>query len=92
MRRLPDTGIVVLINTHREQCDALGLVAGKDKPIAIPLPDFSYEKADAFRVNLQVHLRTRGVRVRETRPSTRGTRPVQKIGIRAILTSYGYRL
>ncbi|KDR66276.1 hypothetical protein GALMADRAFT_148025 [Galerina marginata CBS 339.88] len=85
MQRLPKSGIVVLINIHRQRCDALGLVAGKDKPIAIRLPDFSYGKAEMLRSDLQAHLRASGVRVRGARPSTRGMRFEQKSGIRAIL-------
>ncbi|KAF8901389.1 CHAT domain-containing protein [Gymnopilus junonius] len=92
MRRLPESGIVVLINVHQQRCDALGLVSGSDKPVAIPLPDFSYRKAEALRINLRAHLRASGVRVRGAQPITRGLRLDHKRGIRAILAQLWLQL
>ena len=61
MRRLPDEGAVVIVNTHNDRCDALALVAGADKPMHIPLPKFSYQEAERLAKGLRGHLLRHGV-------------------------------
>ncbi|KAF5329872.1 hypothetical protein D9611_013430 [Ephemerocybe angulata] len=83
MQHLPDSGPIVVINVYQHRCDALALFAGRDKPLLIPLPSFSLEKASAHRAILDCQLRTRNLRVREVDVDTtidefsaRGMRPV----------------
>ncbi|KAH6881194.1 CHAT domain-containing protein [Coprinopsis sp. MPI-PUGE-AT-0042] len=62
---LPATGPVVVINIDGQRCDAIALLAGLDKPLHIPLPDFSLEKANKYRNNLKANLEERQLRIRE---------------------------
>ncbi|TEB39521.1 hypothetical protein FA13DRAFT_1769396, partial [Coprinellus micaceus] len=62
---LPVSGHVVIINMYVGRCDAIALRAGWAEPLHIPLPHFSWEKANKLRraLNIQVQcyrLRTRG--------------------------------
>jgi tetratricopeptide (TPR) repeat protein len=84
---LPKSGPVVLINIHKDRCDALALVPGTNRPIHIPLPEFTYEKSVALRDHLQANLLASGIRMREAEPLTRGVRPFSKgsMGLRGIL-------
>ena len=72
---LPKSGPVILINIHKDRCDALALVPGKNRPIHIPLPEFTYDKSVILRDNLQGNLLASGIRMREAEPLTRGVRP-----------------
>ena len=70
---LPKSGLIILINVHKDRCDALSLVSGDSRPIHTPLPDFSYEKATILRSRLQAILGASGMRMREVEAITRGT-------------------
>ncbi|KAH6888936.1 CHAT domain-containing protein [Coprinopsis sp. MPI-PUGE-AT-0042] len=59
LQRLPATGPVVVINIDEQRCDAIALLAGLDKPLHIPLPNFSLEKANKYRNNLKANLEER---------------------------------
>ncbi|KAH6902034.1 CHAT domain-containing protein, partial [Coprinopsis sp. MPI-PUGE-AT-0042] len=50
LQHLPVSGPVVVINVGEQQCDAIALLAGLDEPLHIPLPNFSLEKANKYRV------------------------------------------
>ncbi len=40
MCSLPEEGSIVVVNIHSDCCDALALIAGANKPLHIPLPNF----------------------------------------------------
>lgn len=83
---LPKSGPVILINVHKDCCDALALVPGTNRPIHIPLPEFTHEKSLALRDHLQADLRASGIRMREAKPLTRGIRPFSEgMGLGEIL-------
>ena len=83
---LPKSGPVILINVHEDRCDALALVPGTNRPIHIPLPEFTHEKSVALRDHLQANLRASGIRMREAEPLTRGIRPFsEEMGLGEIL-------
>ncbi|TFK17060.1 hypothetical protein FA15DRAFT_557312, partial [Coprinopsis marcescibilis] len=65
LQNLPDTGPIILINVHEYSCDALAVMAGLDEPLHIPLPCFSFEKAETLRTDLTGLLRSSGMRVRD---------------------------
>ncbi|KAH6897724.1 CHAT domain-containing protein [Coprinopsis sp. MPI-PUGE-AT-0042] len=50
LQHLPKSGPVVVINVDEQRCDAIALLDGLDKPLHIPLPDFSLEKANKYQV------------------------------------------
>jgi hypothetical protein len=78
LQNLPDSGPVVIINVHKESCDALALLLGLDEPLHIPLHKFSYEKATDLHNQLNVHLHAANVRMRECElDDIRATRPVR---------------
>ena len=52
MSRLPDEGVVVIINIHNDRCDALALMAGASEPMHILLPNFSYQEAERLAKGL----------------------------------------
>ncbi|KAF8806730.1 hypothetical protein BYT27DRAFT_7140109 [Phlegmacium glaucopus] len=81
LEHLPKSGPIILINVHKDRCDALSLVPGENQPIHTPLPEFSYEKAVVLRNNLQAILRTSGIRMREVEPSSRGIRLGRRGGL-----------
>ncbi|KAH6888869.1 TPR-like protein [Coprinopsis sp. MPI-PUGE-AT-0042] len=62
LRHLPASGPVVVINVDEQRCDAIALLAGLDKPLHIPLPDFSLEKANKYRGDLKTNLERRTIR------------------------------
>ncbi|KAF8966246.1 CHAT domain-containing protein [Flammula alnicola] len=64
LEHLPKSGPVVIVNVHKNRCDALALISGVDDPLHIPLDEFSNEKAVKLRVRLQTHLHSSGVRMR----------------------------
>ena len=76
LRNLPNSGIVIVINIHRDRCDALALRSGIE-PLHIALPEFSYNKADNLRTDMKNRLLAAGFRMRESKPDDpRGTRPL----------------
>ncbi|KAF6765323.1 CHAT domain-containing protein [Ephemerocybe angulata] len=70
MQHLPDSGPIVVINIDGHRCDALALLDGVDEPLHIPLPNFSIEKASAYRTVLASLLQIHGLRVRASDPVT----------------------
>jgi len=58
-------GPVAVVNVHKSCCDAFVLVDGLDEVVHIPLPDFSYAKAQKLHLHLNQLLSTAGVRVRD---------------------------
>ncbi|KAJ3543663.1 hypothetical protein NMY22_g3061 [Coprinellus aureogranulatus] len=65
LQHLPESGVVVVINVNEKRCDAIGLMAGLDEPLHIPLPNFSLEKAKKYRENLKHRLSANHLRVRD---------------------------
>ncbi|KAF6747631.1 CHAT domain-containing protein, partial [Ephemerocybe angulata] len=49
LRRLPDTGVVVVINMTAARCDAIALLPGNDQPRHIPLPTFTLAKCNQYK-------------------------------------------
>ena len=78
---LPKSGPVILINIHEDRCDALALVPSTNRPIHIPLPQFTHKKSVGLRNHLQTNLLASGIRMREAETSTRGMRPFSKSGV-----------
>ncbi len=64
MSSLPKKGPIVIINIHRDRCDALALMAGADEPRHIPLPMFSYQEAERLANDLRGYLLSFDVRSR----------------------------
>ncbi|KAF6742198.1 CHAT domain-containing protein [Ephemerocybe angulata] len=81
MRNLPESGPIIIITLHEHRCDALALLAGLKEPIHIPLPNFTFEKASAYRIDLVSELRSQHLRSRAVEDMTglmrepRGCRP-----------------
>ena len=73
LRDLPRDGSVVLVNVHKDRCDALVLVPGRDQPLHIPLDHFTYQDASHLRDRLRSYLSLGGYRMRQ---SNRGPREV----------------
>ena len=65
LRIAAKAGPVVVINVHQSRCDAFALVDGLDEVVHIPLPAFSYAKAQQLQLHLNQLLSTAGVRVRD---------------------------
>ncbi|KAJ3531711.1 hypothetical protein NMY22_g8039 [Coprinellus aureogranulatus] len=65
LRHLPLSGHVIVINVHKERCDALALTHGMNEPLHVTLPQFSAEKAARYRKDITARLRAQGFRVRE---------------------------
>jgi len=84
MRNLPDEGAVVIINIHKNRCDALALIAGADEPLHIPLPKFSYHEAERLAKGLHRHLLRHGVMSRIGRPL--GGPPLPDIDLAEVLS------
>ncbi|KAB5591217.1 aromatic di-alanine and TPR containing protein [Ceratobasidium theobromae] len=57
------TGPVVVVNIHTSRCDALILQPGQSTIGHVPLPDFSYEKANDAREQIQQSLHQQNLRV-----------------------------
>ncbi|KAF6754769.1 CHAT domain-containing protein [Ephemerocybe angulata] len=57
MEHLP--GTIVVINMDQSRCDAIALVVGQDKPLHIPLPNFSIKEAREYRADLKSQLQAR---------------------------------
>ncbi|KAJ2932709.1 hypothetical protein H1R20_g4386, partial [Candolleomyces eurysporus] len=64
IKDLPTSGSVIIINVDHVRCDAVVLRAGLDKPIHIPLPEFSSRKATIMRDQLRGKLERSDVRMR----------------------------
>ncbi|KAF5335337.1 hypothetical protein D9611_011732 [Ephemerocybe angulata] len=87
LSHLPDSGYVIVINIEDRRCDAIALHAGCDKPIHIPLPNFSSAKANQYRSDLTNELRSQQLRDRGTVEVTdsvadnldRGIRPAYRV-------------
>ena len=78
LKNLPDSGPVIVINVHKDSCDALALLSDLDEPLHIPLCKFSYEKAAELRNQLNAHLQDANVRMRDCElDDIRATRPVR---------------
>jgi hypothetical protein len=78
LKDLPNSGFVVIINTHKDSCDALALLPELDEPLHIPLNKLSYGKATDLRNQLNSHLQAANVRVHECEPDgIRATCPVR---------------
>jgi hypothetical protein len=66
-----------VINVDKKRCDALALIAGRDEPLHIPLPNFSREKAQAYREDLDRQLHLKALRMRgDSEAPERGSDPV----------------
>ncbi|TFK19235.1 hypothetical protein FA15DRAFT_648667 [Coprinopsis marcescibilis] len=65
LQNLSDAGPIIIINIHQDRCDALALMAGLDEPFHIPLPLFSFGKAETLRTYLTGLSRSFGMWVRE---------------------------
>ncbi|TFK19272.1 hypothetical protein FA15DRAFT_648605 [Coprinopsis marcescibilis] len=59
---LPASGHIVVINIDEDRCDALVLIAGRDEPLHIALPDFSLERAEKLRKSMTAYLGSSGLR------------------------------
>ncbi|KAF8951900.1 CHAT domain-containing protein [Flammula alnicola] len=67
---IPESGPVVVVNVHKDRCDALALIAGADTPLHIPLENFSSRQAENLRRLLHLYLSSHGVRMRgDTKPN-----------------------
>ena len=64
LKNLPNSGSVVVINVHKDSCDALALSLDLDEPLHIPLSEFSYAKATNLRDQLKAHLLAANIRMR----------------------------
>ncbi|KAF5311237.1 hypothetical protein D9611_013031 [Ephemerocybe angulata] len=64
MRNLPESGPVIIITLDEHCCYALALLAGLEEPIHIPLPNFTLQKARAYRIDLASELRSQHLRSR----------------------------
>ncbi|KAF8961807.1 CHAT domain-containing protein [Flammula alnicola] len=64
LKHIPEAGPVIVVNVHKDRCDALALIAGADTPFHIPLSRFSYGKAQKLRDDLYQYILGRGIRNR----------------------------
>ncbi|KAF6743660.1 CHAT domain-containing protein [Ephemerocybe angulata] len=64
MSHLPKSGYIVVIIVEERRCDAIALSARQDKPLHIPLPNFSLAKCNKHRNDLRTQLRSRNLRDR----------------------------
>jgi hypothetical protein len=67
LRSAAKAGPVVVVNAHKQCCDALVLMPGLDEVMHIPLDDFSCEKGQELHQSLNRLLSNAGVRVRDLR-------------------------
>jgi len=63
MDSVSEEGPIVIINIHSDRCDALALIAGADKPLHIPLPNFSHQEAERLSNGLRDYLFSFGIRL-----------------------------
>ncbi|KAH6905616.1 CHAT domain-containing protein [Coprinopsis sp. MPI-PUGE-AT-0042] len=91
LQHLPASGPVVVINVDKQRCDAIALLAGQAKPLHIPLPNFSLEKAIKYRNNLKANLKEKQLRMQEVQDTTvegapgRGARPYKQVVVSQVL-------
>ncbi|KAJ3520275.1 hypothetical protein NMY22_g12827 [Coprinellus aureogranulatus] len=64
---IPPSGYVIVINVHGERCDAVVITHSINKPIHIPLPGFSAQKATRYHKDITTQLLAQGLRIREER-------------------------
>ncbi|CUA67233.1 hypothetical protein RSOLAG22IIIB_07288 [Rhizoctonia solani] len=57
-------GPIVVINCSGGNCDALMIVPGNTQVYSLPLPNFSQKKAQHARVEMQMSLKSQGIRER----------------------------
>ncbi|CAE6451467.1 unnamed protein product, partial [Rhizoctonia solani] len=62
--RAARNGPIVVINCHKDRCDALVVMPGKDNITHLTLPDFTQEAAQNARAGLVSSLRESGIRER----------------------------
>jgi hypothetical protein len=74
---LPQTGLVVLIFMSTIGCNAIILGSG-NQPDQIPLPDFSWDKAEKLQSRLRSSLMENGLIRREPSEESRVARPAAK--------------
>jgi hypothetical protein len=72
LKNIPDFGPVVVINIYENRSDALVLLSGAEKPLHIPLHEFSYKKAHKLCHELKNYLFNCRVRMRGSEPNTHG--------------------
>ncbi|CAE7084507.1 unnamed protein product [Rhizoctonia solani] len=60
-------GPIVMINCHKDHCDALLILPGHEDLRHLPLPNFSHEKAQRARSELEKSLRSKKLRERGVR-------------------------
>ena len=67
LKNLPVSGPIIVItgNVHKGSYDAMALLSDSDKPLHIPLHEFSYAYATNLRNQLITHLHAANVRMRE---------------------------
>ncbi|TEB25872.1 hypothetical protein FA13DRAFT_1896442 [Coprinellus micaceus] len=66
LQHLPESGPVVVLNAHSDQCDAIVLLASSWDPLHVKLPDFSLAKARQYQRELNGWLRSHHLRARQT--------------------------
>ncbi|KAJ2927363.1 hypothetical protein H1R20_g9731, partial [Candolleomyces eurysporus] len=70
LQHLPDSGPIVVINVHKDRCDAIALIAGLDEPFHIPLHSFSQKKAITYSNELTAYLQLNDLRMRGVQAET----------------------
>jgi len=63
LKHLPRNSIAILVNVHKDRCDALALISSSDTPVHIPL-DFTHDEASKLREHMRHFLSSHGVRMR----------------------------
>ena len=79
-------GPVVVINVHKDSCDALVLVPDSNDVKHIPLHYFSYEKAKYLHQSLNQLLSNAGIRLRDAR-AMRRVKTSKEEGFESILSA-----
>ena len=75
LNELPNNSLVIIIVAHPDSCDALALLSQAEKPIHIPLPNFSYTQATKIAKNIHGYLNQQNVRMRYSSADFCGARP-----------------
>ncbi|CUA75824.1 Serine/threonine-protein kinase MRCK gamma [Rhizoctonia solani] len=92
-------GPVVVINCHKSTCNALILLPGRSEITAISLSGFTHDKAQTIRRNMELMLRSkglreRGVKLRQELGQKRNFQSVLKVLwddiVKPVLDSIGY--
>jgi len=93
MKDLPGEGPIILINIHRERCDALALIKGCDKPLHIPLEHLTYKDASKLKDRLRKYLVSGNYLMRDADRGPREFRdPEEKGGLHDILQELWLRV